>query len=190
MADSPTDLELVRAARADPAAYGALIQRYEARLSRYIHRLALLSRPEVEDILQTVFWQAYRHLNSFDDALPFGSWIYRLAHNATISHFRRQKARATEVELAEGDAAPLLAAATDLPTETDSNLLATRVRAVLQQLPPDYREVLVLRFLEDKSYAEISDILRRPLGTVAALISRAKAHFQKLAVRQNLTPTF
>lgn len=61
-----------------------------------------------------------------------------------------------------------------------------RVRKALAELPDKYREILVLRYLEDKSYDEISDILRKPPGTVATQINRAKASFKKIAGRHQL----
>ncbi|MFH1582107.1 MAG: RNA polymerase sigma factor [Pseudomonadota bacterium] len=63
---------------------------------------------------------------------------------------------------------------------------AEKVRKALAELPDKYREILVLRYLEDKTYNEISDILRKPPGTVATQINRAKASFKKIAGRYKL----
>ncbi|MBU1935691.1 sigma-70 family RNA polymerase sigma factor, partial [Patescibacteria group bacterium] len=64
--------------------------------------------------------------------------------------------------------------------------LQQKVRKVLSMLSPDFREILILRYLDEKDYKEISDILKKPMGTVATLINRAKAQFKQIAEKNNL----
>jgi len=69
---------------------------------------------------------------------------------------------------------------TNIEKETLVKEQNEHISSLLSQLKPDYKEVLVLKFFEDKDYQEISDILQKPMGTVATLISRAKIQFKKI----------
>ena len=175
------DAVLVERSIENPDEYGKIVEKYEAPLLRYLLRISNISREEAEDLLQNVFLKAYQNLNDFDANLKFSSWIYRIAHNEAISSWRRKSARAEEVNLESADSAQLLQSTLDIPASTDQKLLAGFVRSILTKIPQKYREVLILRYLEEKDYSEISDILRRPMGSVATLVHRAKAEFEKKA---------
>jgi RNA polymerase sigma-70 factor (ECF subfamily) len=185
------DAQIVRLASQNPAFFECLVDRYEAKLGRYVRRLGGFSPETVEDILQEVFLKAYKNLNGYDETYPFNGWIYRIAHNEAISHFRKTSARPESVSLEsdEGeDLLSLLPSKIDLAGEYAHNETALKVRELLFRLPEKYRSVLVLHFLEDKGYDEISDILRIPSGTVATNIRRAKQQFKQLAVEHHLSP--
>lgn len=182
-----SDEELVLMTLENPNAYGFLIERYEEKLTRYILRISGGSREDVEDTLQDVFISAYKNINSFDQDLKFSSWIYRIAHNKVISHFRKITARPKTVTY-EGDNQLLniLASSEDLAKELERKYTGEEVRALLEQMDERYKEVLVLKFLEEKDYKEISDILEKPMGTVATLINRAKKQFKEKAINRDL----
>lgn len=175
-----TDEELAAKTLADQDFYYCVVERYEAPLNRYIKRISGLQTEEVEDLLQDIFLKAYLNLNSFDQTLKFSSWLYRIAHNETISNHRKRKARRLDDQAALEDWHEL-AANFSLEEQLDEQLTGEQVSQVLSLLDGKYREVLVLRFLEDRSYEEISDILRKPTGTVATLINRAKKAFKQAA---------
>ena len=181
-----SDAELVRRSLENAEAYELIVEKYEKPLLRYILRISNINREEAEDLLQNVFLKAYQNLNDFDTKLKFSSWIYRIAHNEVISAWRKKSVRCEEVNLEKTEAAQLIASTLDIPKQTDEKLLAGFVRETLGRIPQKYREVLILRYLENKDYAEISDILRRPMGTVATLISRAKKAFEVQAREANL----
>lgn len=189
MQEKDSDLTFVKRALADPDDYALLVERYEAKLMRYIRRITNVTTPEAEDLLQNVFLKAYQNLNDFDSKLKFSSWIYRIAHNEVISNWRKKSARAEEVNIDEKDMEAFFTSAFSFDSaqgramseELDSKFLSKKVHEVLSQLPLKYREVLILRFVEEKDYAEISDIIRKPGGTVATLISRAKKAFKQIA---------
>src|SRR3989344_5032191 len=89
-----TDEEIVALVLADNSAhYEYLIRQYENKLARYVERIAFLRKDDVKDIVQETFIKAYRHLNDFDVNLKFSSWIYRIAHNETMSFLRKMKVR-------------------------------------------------------------------------------------------------
>jgi RNA polymerase sigma-70 factor (ECF subfamily) len=181
------DGEIVRRTILDKEAFVVLIERYEAKLERYLTRLGVGLPEDREDILQNVFIKAYKNLNGFDPTLAFSSWIYRIAHNETMSFFRSKHAR-PQVILSEESEALI----TELKDETaDTSVLAeTRLSReeltkALETLPQSYRDALTLRFFEDRSYSEMSDILQVPIGTVSTLLYRAKR-----ALRESLPKTF
>ncbi len=175
-----TDEQLVALTLKNPEAYAFLVQRYEEKLLRYVMRISRSTKEDGEDILQDVFLSAYKNLNDFDQALKFSSWIYRITHNKVISHFRKVTAR-PKTTTYEGDSNLLniLASDEDLARELERKYTVAEVKGVLEKLDERYREVLVLKFLEEKDYKEISDILEKPMGTVATLISRAKKQFKE-----------
>lgn len=172
-----SDVELVERTLENADNYELIVEKYEQPLLRYVLRISNISREEGEDLLQNVFLKAYQNLNDFDTSLKFSSWLYRIAHNEVISAWRKKSARCEEVSLDKSEAAQLIASTLDIPRQTDEKLLSEFVRTLLAKLPQKYREVLILRYLEHKDYNEISDILRKPAGTVATLINRAKKHF-------------
>jgi RNA polymerase sigma-70 factor (ECF subfamily) len=175
-----TDEELVLLTLEDREQYACLIRKYEAPLTRYVRRIAGLTDDDIADVLQNVFINAYRNLNDFDPSLKFSSWIYRIAHNETISHHRKRTARPQTISVEEGDDVfELLASEVDVPHDVDRKMAARRIRDILESLDPKYRDVLILKYLEDKDYREISDILQKPMGTIATLISRAKKQFRE-----------
>lgn len=174
-----SDEDLVKKTLEDENFYAFLIERYEDKLTRYVLRISGGSKEDVEDTLQDVFISAYKNLNNFDQDLKFSSWIYRIAHNKVISHFRKITARPKTVTYeGDGQLLNILASSEDLAKELERKYTGEEVRSILSTLDEKYREVLVLKFLEEKDYNEISDILEKPMGTVATLISRAKKQFK------------
>ncbi|MEP7162424.1 MAG: sigma-70 family RNA polymerase sigma factor [Candidatus Moraniibacteriota bacterium] len=171
---SKTDLELVDAAKKDPEIFGLLMERFEKPLLRYLVRLTGWAEAETEDMLQETFIKAYRNLNDFDPELKFSSWLYRIAHNQAIDTLRHHSARPTMNMLPMEDIARFIPADTDVERELASRYDMEKVRQAILDLPLRYREVLILRFLEDKDYEEIMDILKKPKGTVATLIKRGR----------------
>ncbi len=171
----PRDEEIVAEALRQKEVFGVLVRRYEDRLSRYIRRLGVFRSEDIEDLLQNVFLKAYRNLNAFDRALKFSSWIYRIAHNETMSFFRSRSVRPEGSLVPDGEPAlEQLSGKIDLEDDADRRMSREGLARALYALEPRYRDVLVLRYFEEREYAEISDILRIPIGSVGTLISRAK----------------
>src|SRR3989344_5631628 len=95
------DDELVSLSLNDQEYFLCIVKNYSAKLTRYIARISNFSLEEKQDILQETFIKVYKNLNAFDSSLKFSSWIYRIAHNETISHFRQLKSRPQIVSLGE-----------------------------------------------------------------------------------------
>ena len=80
-----TDQELVSDTLSDKHAFSAIVKKYEEPMRRYIKRLGCKDENEVDDVLQEIFIKVFINLNDYDPSLQFSSWIYRIAHNETIS---------------------------------------------------------------------------------------------------------
>jgi RNA polymerase sigma-70 factor (ECF subfamily) len=183
-----TDEQLVQKALDDVNSFGLLIERYEIKLMGYVMRISSFTVPEAEDILQEIFLKAWKNLRDFDSDLKFSTWIYRIAHNETISQFRKSRSRGHDKKVSFD--IELFDLSTDELSISDKLTRKERasiVHEVLEALSVDHREVLVLKYLEEKSYDEISDILRKPMGTVATLLSRAKKSFKQIILKRNLS---
>ena len=169
-----TDNELVQLSKEDPNIFGELISRYQSRLFHYVRRISYFSNEDIEDIIQETFIKTYKSLNIFDGDLKFSSWIYQIARNATIDAIRKKQARPQSVYFEEDDILKLFQSDIDVHMQAEAKDHLEIMRKIIDELPYKYKEVLVLRFLEEKSYDEIMDIVQKPKGTVAALINRGR----------------
>jgi RNA polymerase sigma-70 factor, ECF subfamily len=184
--ENMTDEELVKQTLADKEYFLCLMKRYEKKLMNYIMRITNVSFEEAEDILQETFIKVYLNLNEFNIDLKFSSWVYRITHNQVISNHRKNLARPSLLILDDdNNFLNNIASDLNLSDKVDSSILKDRIKEVLAKLDEKYREVLVLKFLEEKDYKEISDILAKPMGTVATLINRAKKQFKEELVKNN-----
>ncbi len=183
LADADTrlinDRKLAEDALRDRQAYSHIIHQYKGVLARYVRRLLGRQTQAVDDVLQDIFIKAYVNLNDYDRTRPFSPWIYRIAHNEAVNHLRK---RNTEPQTVAGEDAQLILDRIASSDDPSANWVALRTAAEVQRalsgLDARYRDALVLRFLEDKSYDEISDILQIPPGTVATNISRGLKHLK------------
>lgn len=184
-----TDEEIAKLIAQDQSFFVYLMQRYEEKLLRYIIRISGVSPEDAQDLLQEVYLKVYRNINDFDASLKFSSWIYRITHNHVISDFRRRKVRPQSI-ISEGNDLVLQNIVSDFSVEADLNKEYTKIALmkIINELDPKYQDVLVLKFFDEKDYQEISDILKKPVGTIGTLISRAKKQL-KIAIKKN-NPTF
>ena len=105
-----------------------------------------------------------RRLNDFDEDLKFSSWIYRITHNEVISQHRKKQARPQSIG-GEVNEEMLEKIASNLNVERDTDILylSKNIDQVLSGINEKYREVIVLKFMEEKDYKEISDIIKKPM---------------------------
>jgi len=186
-AETAPDEELVKLSLADQDNFLYLVDRYKSRLMSYIRRLTNVNTEDAEDTLQEVFIKVYLNLNDFRADLKFSSWIYRITHNQVISRHRKLKARPEGYAVNIDDsAARNLAAEINIEAGADAQILKTNIFRILNKLDQKYREVLILRFWEEKNYQEISDIIKKPPGTVASTINKAKQEFKQELAKQKL----
>ncbi|HYA49275.1 MAG TPA: RNA polymerase sigma factor [Burkholderiales bacterium] len=129
---------------------------------------------QAQDVLQDVFFKAFQGLTGFRFRSCLFTWIYRIAHNECQNHIRRRGAPLLPLVTIQGS-----------PAEIDGRLVPegerarrAALRGAVMELPFKMREVVVLRYMEDLSYKEMSRILRCPPGTVASRLARALAELE------------
>ncbi len=174
----------------DIDAYYCIVEKYEKKLLRYILRITSVDREDAENILQEVFIKAYTNIHGYNTKYPFSSWIYRIAHNHAIDYFRKNKDKQL-ISLEWDDEQywwllEILDSGENIEDSMHQKELRKKTKNILETLDIKYREILILKFLEEKSYDEISDILQIPSWTVATLISRWKKQFRAKAQEQGL----
>lgn len=178
----PSDEELARLTLEDKDFFGVLVERYQAKLTRYIRRLGVHNPDDQLDVLQDIFLKAYRNLNGFDSSLKFSSWIYRIAHNEAISWYRKCKVRPEGNQVADSEELMVMLESHEEAVDVtiDRSIEADRLLAGLEQIEARYREVIILRYFEHKEYDEISDILQIPVGSVGTWLHRGKKQLSRV----------
>ncbi len=176
--DAQDDL-LARALQAEPAALTALYDQYVNKIYTYIyHRVGQAEL--AEDLTGQVFMRMLEAVRSGKPwRTSFSGWVYRIAHNLVIDHYRR-RSRASFVDIEDAnpvstDAEPFHAIQARLDSE--------RVQAALSRLTDEQADVITLRFLEGLSIAEVSTIMNKTEGAIKALQYRAV-----LALRRVMQP--
>ena len=172
-ADTPSDPAAhVASARAgEAAAWGPLLSRYQLPLFTYVQEL-LRHETAALDLVQETFIAAHRHLGSLREDARFGSWLFGIAHQKIIQHWRRS---GREEPL---DADALAATPDDTAPDPRDGLLrseqASALLALVDELPPPQRAVLVLHLVEDFPLEAIAEITAAPLGTVKSRLFHAR----------------
>lgn len=169
--------------KGDHAAFEEIVSFYQNKVYHIVYRMVGDSY-EAQDIAQEAFIRAYTNIHSFDENRKFSTWLYRIATNLSIDRLRKKKPDFhldAEVKGTEGlDMYSQLAADQALPEEeVESMELQSYIHKEILSLPPKYRSVIVLRFLDDLSLAEIGEILDLPLGTVKTRIHRGRELLRK-----------
>lgn len=163
--------------------YEILVKRYDKKLLRYADSI-IGNQDDAKDAVQQAFIRAYKNLNSFNSRLKFSSWIYRITHNESVNIMKKSN------KLVKKNKDLILKYTGSDETPHDQALhqkdLVNLTRQNLDRIPLKYKEVLTLHYLEEKSYEEISDILRIPLGTVSTRMRRAKLTLKKLFSEKDL----
>lgn len=181
-----SDNELVALSINDSQYFYCLMKRYEEKLTRYVGRFTYLNEEDIADIVQESFINTYQHLNDCDCDLKFSSWLYRIVHNQTVNFIKKhQQSLRINIDETDDEFIDWLIADTNIEKDTVAQYFSEYITGLLNKLKPDYQEVLVLRFFENKDYSEISDILQKPMGTVATLLSRAKIQFKEIYEKEN-----
>jgi RNA polymerase sigma-70 factor, ECF subfamily len=168
-----TDEELaILICKGDKDLFGELIDRYEAKLTRYIKKFTQ-NTEDVSDIIQVVFIKAYVNLQSFDPTRSFNSWIYRIAHNESVTYLKKRGGeRVSFIDFDTFFPHPFAKETSDEKALSREDKEA--LDKSLDQISLKYREVLVLYYYEELSYQEIADVLHIPIATVGVRIKRGK----------------
>ena len=173
-----TDEKVVEFTRTkDKEAYAEIIRRFQNKLMRYAKYL-LNDDEKAADIVQESFIKAYVNLNNFNSKKKFSSWIYRIVHNQAINLIHKYKKEVPLLDNIDFDSG------VDIEKDYAKTEITKMVKECLKDMPLLYKEPLSLYYLEDKSYNEVSDILRLPIGTVGTRIKRAKILLKKICLKK------
>jgi RNA polymerase sigma-70 factor (ECF subfamily) len=173
---------VVLAQKGREPAFRELIRRYERPVFSLIYRMVRDSTA-AEDLAQDSFIKVLNHLDKYRPEFKFSSWLFKIANNVAIDHLRRRT-----VDTISMDGSPHAMSATevaatsfDIPDTSESPLdelaareLGTSIERAIAGLRPEYRNCIMLRHVEGRSYEEIAATLDLPLGTVKTYIHRAR----------------
>lgn len=169
MPELSDEIALKLAAQGDQDAFGILYERYVSRIYSYIY-YRTGNQHDAEDLTARVFFRALRHVENYKDrGLPLSAWLYRIAHNL-VANWHRDNSRRKEIPL---DEIILVRHGGDLPemvlieNEEKENLLS-----VIHRLPADRQQLILLKFVEHLSNAEIGQVMGRSEGAVKSLYHR------------------
>jgi RNA polymerase sigma-70 factor, ECF subfamily len=160
---------LGRASQGDREAFGQLYERYVERIFNYVYyRTGNLH--DAEDLTARVFQRAMNHIKNYTDrGVPFSAWLYRIAHNL-VANWHRDRSRKQEIPL---DDLPVIPTKGDHP---ERNLVRSQEQEsllrMIRRLPPERQNLLILKFVENMSNAEIGEIMGRSEGAVKSLYHR------------------
>ena len=162
---------LVLAAKANPEAFSELYNLYVDRIYNYHYRHTS-NRTEAEDLTSRTFYRALRSLQSYrETGAPFQAWLYRIAHNLVVNWYRDRQNRPT-VSI-DVDAPPLLISGLVSPEAwVSTSETRQRLLNVIERLPEDRKTLIILKFVDTMSNAEIAEVLGRTEGAIKALYHR------------------
>jgi RNA polymerase sigma-70 factor, ECF subfamily len=187
VATTATDEELVhRAQQDDERSFGELVTRYESKV--YSLSMKMLRNPEdAEDVLQDTFLRAYRGIKSFKGNSTFSTWIYRITANSALMRLRKKQLPQVSIEDSDERETPIsIADWAPCPVEQLLNQEMQRVMdEAIDALPPEFRQVFILRDVEELSNADVAEILDLSVAAVKSRLHRAR-----LKVRNRLAQYF
>lgn len=187
VATTATDEELVhRAQQDDERSFGELVTRYESKV--YSLAMKMLRNPEdAEDVLQDTFLRAYRGIKSFKGNSTFSTWIYRITANSALMRLRKKQLPQVSIEDSDERETPISIA--DWAPGPVEQLLNQEMQKVMDEainaLPPEFRQVFILRDVEELSNADVAEILDLSVAAVKSRLHRAR-----LKVRNRLAQYF
>jgi len=169
-----------RAVKGDERAYEALLNSYKGRIFSYVYR-TIRNYHDAEDITFDTFVKCFKSLKAFDTNRPFTTWLYTIAHNTALDFLRKNKKHyeqlddrpIEEVEIAdEKSSRPM--------SDYESQMRLNKLERALGQLAPIDREIVILFHREERSYQEISEILKLPETTIKTRLCRARLRLREL----------
>lgn len=164
----------------DETAWFEFVSEYEGRMYGYLYRLEGNSEDAL-DLTQEVFYRAWRSMNTFRPGERILPWLYQVARNTQIeSHRRKQHQRFSLEEAREEVGFEVTSQARSPVQAAESEMAQDRVQRALMKLPEEYREAVVLRFVEDLPYDEIARIQGVAPGTAKSRVFRAKEQLAEL----------
>ncbi len=185
-----SDVEIIKKVLENSDNFSLIIQKYQEKLRWYIRRITNIKNEEIDDLLQDIFISVYENLNAYNIELSFSSWIYRIAHNKTINYWKKHKKEIESISVDENlSFVESIFNEDNLILNLEKKDDKKNLLKALNKIDLKYKEVLILKFLENRDYKDISDILEKPMGSIATLINRGKKQlkleFEKIINKKN-----
>jgi len=176
-----TDEQLIeRFQQGDVSAFEVIVKRYKDQLLNFVYRF-LGNEVEAEDIVQETFLRVYRNRNAYRKVAKFSTWIYTIAGNLAKTELRKRKRRKifSISDLGYEDKDYEISDVKYSPDErVDDSLIGEIIQREINALSPKFREVIILRDIQELSYEEISKIIKVPIGTVKSRVNRGRLKLQ------------
>ena len=178
-----TDEELIfKFQEGDLGAYDLIVRRYKDQLLNFAYRF-LGNLEESEDVVQETFLRLYRNRHAYKQIAKFSTWIYTIAGNLAKTELRKRKRRKlvsiSDLGFDEKEF-EIIDEGADTERQADSVIKEKIIQDAIEKLPFRFKQVIILRDIQELSYEDISSILRIPLGTVKSRVNRARLKLQSL----------
>jgi RNA polymerase sigma-70 factor (ECF subfamily) len=179
---------VVRAQKGSEKAYRELLERYQRPVFSLIYRM-VRDREQAEDLSQETFVRVFNHIDRYDPAYKFSSWIFKIATNLTIDWMRKKEVPTVSIDgsryATTSDEIEASTITVESKDETPEELLIARelgneIEQAITRLRPEYKTAILLRHVEDRPYEEIAQIMSLPLGTVKTYIHRGRKELQEM----------
>ncbi|MDD4931175.1 MAG: sigma-70 family RNA polymerase sigma factor [Candidatus Colwellbacteria bacterium] len=169
---------ITQAIGGETEAFGRLYDHYLPMIYRFI-LLKVGQREEAEDLTHQVFLKAWQNIGSkySDEGLPFSSWLYRIARNTVIDHYRRSR---PTIEIEENDTREELISHPDIISRMDIEKGAKEALEAIKKLGETDRNIIIMRFVEDLSVKEVAEALGKTEGAVKVAQHRALEKIKKI----------
>ena len=172
----------------DKEAFNILVKRYEKKVLNILY-LQLGNIPDLEDLAQEVFIKVFKNLNRFRGEAKFSTWIYRITINVAHDYKRKLKeGYSLDEPIGEDEEDTfeniISSDGEDPLSFVEREDIREKLRKLINELPKEYQEVLILREYEGLSYEEISEILRCPIGTVESRLHRARKELKEKLLKE------
>ena len=177
----PSDEDLIeRFQKGDLYAFDLIVKRYKDQLLNFVYRF-VGNQEEAEDIVQETFLRVYRKRKAYKRIAKFSTWIYTIAGNLSRTELRRRKRRKLfsvadmgyedrDYEISDEEYNP--------ENYVEGVIQEEIIHKEINNLSPKFREVIILRDVQELSYEEISKIIRVPIGTVKSRVNRGRLKLQ------------
>lgn len=174
MLDGESEL-IRRAVNGEPSAFGSLYDHYHTQIYRFVY-LRVSHREDAEDLTHRTFVSAWEKIGNYKErGFPFSSWLYRIARNAVIDHYRTRKEHVRWEEVSE----EVLSDVPDLVASIEAKREAEKVYKALLKLRSDHQEVIILRLIEELSVRETAEALGKSEAAVKTTQHRALKELKK-----------
>jgi RNA polymerase sigma-70 factor (ECF subfamily) len=164
----------------ESSAFGRLYDEYQPKIYRFI-LIKVGHREEAEDLTHQVFLKAWQNIATYEErGLPFSGWLYEIARNQVIDHYRTKQVH-TPLDFLEDH----LVAEDNHEQSLDRQISLKKIRTLMSKLTPEQEDVLLMRFVDDLSVQEVSKIMKKSEGAVKLLQHRAIKRLRELLNKQN-----